>query len=119
MNAGQRLIFFSGANNPARMTIDDAKRVNLQRTRPITTTTNGLIEGGGITAKNQAIRQWRHGNTGETVDFQWQPILSMTAAISGTNTNVTNVSSLNEETSRKKALDKKHLKTNALKKYFL
>jgi hypothetical protein len=42
----------------------------------------------------------------------------MTAAISGTNTNVTNVSSLNEETSRKKALDKKHLKTNALKKYF-
>ena len=100
LNAGQRLIFFSGANNPARMTIDDAKRVNLQRTRPITTTTNGLIEGGGITAKNQAIRQWRHGNTGETVDFQWQPILSMTAAISGTNTNVTNVSSLNEETSR-------------------
>ena len=96
----QRLLFFSGANNPARLTIDDAKRVNLQRTRAITTTTNGLIEGGGITAKNQAIRQWRHGNTGETVDFQWQPILSMTAAISGTNTNVTNVSSLNEETSR-------------------
>ncbi|MDV7738049.1 hypothetical protein PSH02_13655 [Enterococcus casseliflavus] len=71
LNAGQRLIFFSGANNPTRMTIDDAKRVNLQRTRPITTTTNGLIEGGGVTAKNQAIRQWRHGNTGETVDFQW------------------------------------------------
>jgi hypothetical protein len=42
----------------------------------------------------------------------------MTAAISGTNTNVTNVSSLNEETSRKKALDKKYLKTNALKKCF-
>ena len=98
--AVQRLLFFTGANNPARLTIDDAKRVNLQRTRPITTTTNGLIEGGGITAKNQAIRQWWHGNTGETVDFQWQPILSMTAAISGTNTNVTNVSSLNEETSR-------------------
>ncbi|MGM0232603.1 hypothetical protein IGJ74_001443 [Enterococcus sp. AZ009] len=96
----QRLLFFSGANNPARLTIDDAKRVNLQRTRPITTTTNGLIEGGGITAKNQAIRQWRHGNTGDPSDFQWQPILSMTAAISGTNTNVTNVSSLNEETSR-------------------
>ncbi|MCS6734572.1 hypothetical protein NOM07_19845, partial [Proteus terrae] len=52
------------------------------------------------------------------VDFQWQTILSMTAAISGTNTNVTNVSSLNKETSRKKALDKKHLKTNALKKCF-
>ncbi|MGH1747497.1 WxL domain-containing protein [Enterococcus entomosocium] len=96
----QRLLFFSGANNPARLTIDDAKRVNLQRTRPITTTTNGLIEGGGITAKNQAIRQWWHGNTGDPSDFQWQPILSMTAAISGTNTNVTNVSSLNEETSR-------------------
>ncbi|EGC68477.1 hypothetical protein HMPREF9087_2828 [Enterococcus casseliflavus ATCC 12755] len=96
----QRLLFFSGANNPARLTIDDAKSVNLQRTRPITTTTNGLIEGGGITAKNQAIRQWRHGNTGDPSDFQWQPILSMTAAISGTNTNVTNVSSLNEETSR-------------------
>ncbi|WP_244324004.1 WxL domain-containing protein [Enterococcus casseliflavus] len=96
----QRLLFFSGANNPARLTIDDAKRVNLQRTRPITTTTNGLIEGGGITAKNQAIRQWRHGNTGDPSDFQWQPILSMTAAISGTNTNVTNVSSLNEDTSR-------------------
>ncbi len=98
--AVQRLLFFTGANNPARLTIDDAKRVNLQRTRPITTTTNGLIEGGGITAKNQAIRQWRHGNTGDPSDFQWQPILSMTAAISGTNTNVTNVSSLNEETSR-------------------
>lgn len=96
----QRLLFFSGANNPARLTIDDAKRVNLQRTRAITTTTNGLIEGGGITAKNQAIRQWQHGNTGDPSDFQWQPILSMTAAISGTNTNVTNVSSLNEETSR-------------------
>jgi len=96
----QRLLFFSGANNPARLTIDDAKRVNLQRTRPITTTTNGLIEGGGITARNQAIRQWRHGNTGDPSDFQWQPILSMTAAISGTNTNVTKVSSLNEETSR-------------------
>lgn len=98
--AVQRLLFFTGANNPARLTIDDAKRVNLQRTRAITTTTNGLIEGGGITAKNQAIRQWRHGNTGDPSDFQWQPILSMTAAISGTNTNVTNVSSLNEETSR-------------------
>lgn len=98
--AVQRLLFFTGANNPARLTIEDAKRVNLQRTRAITTTTNGLIEGGGITAKNQAIRQWRHGNTGDPSDFQWQPILSMTAAISGTNTNVTNVSSLNEETSR-------------------
>jgi hypothetical protein len=98
--AVQRLLFFTGANNPARLTIDDAKRVNLQRTRAITTTTNGLIEGGGITAKNQAIRQWRHGNTGDPSDFQWQPILSMTAAISGTNTNVTNVSSMNEETSR-------------------
>ncbi|WP_429967725.1 WxL domain-containing protein [Enterococcus sp. AZ046] len=98
--AVQRLLFFTGANNPARLTIDDAKRVNLQRTRAITTTTNGLIEGGGITAENQAIRQWRHGNTGDPSDFQWQPILSMTAAISGTNTNVTNVSSLNEETSR-------------------
>lgn len=98
--AVQRLLFFTGANNPARLTIVDAKRVNLQRTRAITTTTNGLIEGGGITAKNQAIRQWRHGNTGDPSDFQWQPILSMTAAISGTNTNVTNVSSLNEETSR-------------------
>lgn len=93
-NVNQRLIYFN--NSTSEFNINDAKKVNLQRTRSITSSTAHLIQNARLNVSNQSIKQWIPGNTNEEPSFDWRPILSLNSniGVTGIPSNDTSVSAL-------------------------
>lgn len=98
---GQSLLSF--ANPLSTFVFSDARRINLERTTPIsgTTTTNGLISitsgtTGLLDIDIQAVKQWQHGNLSEEPDFSWSPIFNLKINYAGTLPTINNVSSISQ-----------------------
>ena len=96
LSASQSLIMFSTNNNTNNSTIniDDAARVNLQKTRSITSSTAHVIRNAILNVSNQSIKQWIPGNTNENPNFDWENILRLNANINGAGIPTNTVSAL-------------------------
>lgn len=96
LSASQSLIMFSTNNNTNNSTINinDAARVNLQKTRSITSSTAHLIRDARLNVNNQSIKQWIPGNTNENPNFDWENILRLNANINGSGIPTNTVSAL-------------------------
>lgn len=96
LSASQSLIMFSTNNNTNNSTIniDDAARVNLQKTRSITSSTAHVIRNAILNVSNQSIKQWIPGNTNENPNFDWENILRLNANINGAGIPANTVSAL-------------------------
>lgn len=97
-NAAHSLMNFTNANST--FTFADAQRINLEKTRAVTTATSGLINISGSTGlldvDIQAINQWRLGNLEEEPDFYWTPVFNLQVNFSGTASTIRNVSSISQ-----------------------
>lgn len=96
LSANQSLIMFSTNNNTNNSTINinDAARVNLQKTRSITSSTAHVIRDARLNVNNQSIKQWIPGNTNENPNFDWENILRLNANINGSGIPTNTVSAL-------------------------
>lgn len=96
LSASQSLIMFSTNNNTNNSTINinDAARVNLQKTRSITSSTAHVIRDARLNVSNQSIKQWIPGNTNENPNFDWENILRLNANINGAGIPTNTVSAL-------------------------
>lgn len=96
LSASQSLIMFSTNSNANNSTIniDDAARVNLQKTRSITSSTAHVIRNARLNVSNQSIKQWIPGNTNENPNFDWENILSLNANINASGIPTNTVSAL-------------------------
>ena len=96
LSASQSLIMFSTNSNANNSTIniDDAARVNLQKTRSITSSTAHVIRNARLNVSNQSIKQWIPGNTNENPNFDWENILRLNANINGSGIPTNTVSAL-------------------------
>ncbi|MGF2109907.1 WxL domain-containing protein [Enterococcus casseliflavus] len=96
LSASQSLIMFSTNNNTNNSTIniDDAARVNLQKSRSITSSTAHVIRNARLNISNQSIKQWIPGNTNENPNFDWENILRLNANINATGIPTNTVSAL-------------------------
>lgn len=96
LSASQSLIMFSTNNNTNNSTINinDAARVNLQKTRSITSSTAHVIRDARLNVNNQSIKQWIPGNTNENPNFDWENILRLNANINGSGIPTNTVSAL-------------------------
>lgn len=96
LSASQSLIMFSTNSNANNSTIniDDAARVNLQKTRSITSSTAHVIRNARLNVSNQSIKQWIPGNTNENPNFDWENIFRLNANINGSGIPTNTVSAL-------------------------
>jgi hypothetical protein len=96
--AGQNLMYFANANSS--FTFADAKRVNLQRTSTISSTSNGLINIAGSSGRLgidvQEVKQWNRGNFEEEPDHSWIPIFNLDLRYSSISPTIANVSSISQ-----------------------
>ncbi|MFW8667092.1 WxL domain-containing protein [Enterococcus entomosocium] len=97
----QSLINFSSAGSTFEFS--DAKKVNLERTTPISgSTSNGLISISGTTGildiDVQSVKQWNRGNFTEEPDYFWTPIFNLILRYNTINPTIANVSSIFQET---------------------
>ncbi|MGM7314011.1 WxL domain-containing protein [Enterococcus casseliflavus] len=96
LSASQSLIMFSTNSNANNSTIniDDAARVNLQKTRSITSSTAHVIRNARLNVSNQSIKQWIPENTNENPNFDWENIFRLNANINGSGIPTNTVSAL-------------------------
>ncbi|NBA63776.1 WxL domain-containing protein [Enterococcus mundtii] len=97
----QSLLNFASAGSTFEFS--DAKKVNLERTTPISgSTSNGLISIAGTTGlldiDVQSVKQWDRDNFTEEPDYFWTPIFNLILRYNTINPTITNVSSIFQET---------------------
>lgn len=97
----QSLLNFASAGSIFEFS--DAKKVNLERTGPISgSTSNGLISISGSTGlldiDVQSVKQWDRDNFTEEPDYFWTPIFNLMLRYNTINPTITNVSSIFQET---------------------
>lgn len=97
----QSLLNFASAGSTFEFS--DAKKVNLERTTPISgSTSNGLISISGSTGlldiDVQSVKQWNRDNFTEEPDYFWTPIFNLILRYNTINPTITNVSSIFQET---------------------
>lgn len=97
----QSLLNFASAGSTFEFS--DAKKVNLERTTPISgSTSNGLISIAGTTGildiDVQSVKQWNRGNFTEEPDHLWTPIFNLILRYNTINPTIANVSSIFQET---------------------
>ncbi|EPH63175.1 hypothetical protein D932_02092 [Enterococcus casseliflavus 14-MB-W-14] len=97
----QSLLNFASAGST--FGFSDAKKVNLERTSPISgSTSNGLISISGTTGlldiDVQSVKQWNRDNFTEEPDYLWTPIFNLILHYNTINPTITNVSSIFQET---------------------
>lgn len=108
-NYAQRMIYMAGTSSTFEFT--DAERVNLQRTKAMTTGTgtaaeNGLIwSAGKLNVSVQNVYQWNYGNLAGGVDadtgfnFAYEPMSKMEISYSSTgNSTITKSNAMTTET---------------------
>lgn len=100
-SASQSLLYFASAGSTFEFS--DAKKVNLERSGPISgSTSNGLISifgtSGLLDIDVQSVKQWDRDNFSEEPDYFWTPIFNLMLRYNTINPTITNVSSIFQET---------------------
>lgn len=100
-SAAHRLIGWTGSGTNVRFNIDQAKRVNLEKTSSVSSgSLLNMHAPSALIATSQSVRQWRYQNTSEDApDFYWTPIYQAQVNYTSLIHNVHNVVSMDQATS--------------------
>lgn len=99
-SADHRLIGWTGSGTNVRFNIDQAKRVNLEKTSPVSSgSLLNMHAPSALIVTSQSVRQWRYQNTSEDApDFYWTPIYQAQVNYTSLIHNVHNVVSMDQAT---------------------